>query len=122
MRPALALCGAVVVTHQLYRRWPDIALQQWVFYVCSNALAVLTFALLLQRAPSGAAGMLWSFACWLGIIEAGQCAGCGVLEFGNAAETDLCIQALGQDGYTAIACGVIAAVLTYAWRRRHGRA
>lgn len=126
MRAAVAITAGSVLTHQVYRRWPDIELQQWVFYLCMPSLCGLFAWLLLQRAPdAGPAGMLWSFGCWVALVESAQVVGCGLLEFGNGAQTDLCIQALGQDGYTALACAVVAAVITAAWqqwRHRHGRA
>lgn len=122
MTQAAALAGGAVLTHQLYRRWPAIELQQWVFYVCGGAFACLTAALLLQHAPAEPrAAMVWRFGCWVALLEAAQVFGCGLLEFGNAVRCDLCLQAIGRDGYTALASAALAAVLTSVWgRRRHG--
>lgn len=110
-----------MLTHQLYRRWPVVELQQWVFYVCGGVFGCICAWLLLQRAPAeAAAAMVWRFGCWVALIEAAQVAGCGLLEFGNAVRCDLCIQALGNDGYAALASAALATALTWAWERRHG--
>ena len=124
MKGAVARAAGALLTHQIYRRWPVVAHQQWVFYVCGAAFGVLQAWLLLQRAPveSGApAAALWRFGCWLAIVECAQVALCGLAEFGNAVRCDLCIEAIGRDGYTALASAGAAAGLAWAWERRHGR-
>lgn len=123
MKGAVALASGALLTHQLYRRWPDVVVQQWVFYVCTAGFAVLQASLLLQQPPvkhGPRAVALWRFGCWLAIVESAQVLMCGLAEFGNAAECDLCIQALGQDGYTALVSGALALLLTWAWEKRRG--
>lgn len=122
---AAALMAAVLLTHQLYRRWPDTAHQQWVFYVCVHALAIVAFARLqaVERArPVRWQSAVGAGACWVAIFESAQCVFCGLLHFGQAATCDLCIEALSQDGYTALSAGAVSALLVaLAWRRaRHG--
>lgn len=124
LRDAVAITAGSVLTHQLYRRWPTIELQQWVFYVCMPALCGLFAWLLLQRAPTErGARQLWQFGCWVALIEAAQVVVCGLMEFGNAVQCDLCVQALGQDGYTALVSAAMAAAMTWGrswWRARNG--
>lgn len=121
---ALLLLVGVWWAHYAYYRWPSSGDQQWAHYIGSHALLVLALFLLLPQATRArwpVAAVIGPVACWWGILESLQAAGCGYLRWGSLPRADLCVEAFGAWLYALVAALSLATLfVAHVWRRRHG--
>lgn len=120
---AVLLAAVVWSAHYGYYRFPALEDRPWAQYVGTHlALAVALLLLVPQASRSRRAALasLGVGACYLGAIESAQCVACGLLQWGQPVEQDLCLQAWGVTPYAICAALLGATMAVRWWRARHG--
>lgn len=124
MTRALLLLLGVALAHWMYHLWPDAGWdRQWAQYVGRGIEGVIVLSMLIRPRPwpYPMAGVVGSFAAYLGVLEEAQTAVCGIARWGlKSTGGDLCIQWIGSDVYAIAAAIVAAAGVTVFMGRNHG--
>lgn len=125
LRRSLMILAAVLLAHACYYAWPKGLDRQWAFYVLGGvAFAILCLAHLPAKADAASeVGALTATACWWGVLEGLQQAGCGAIGWGGDSQgEDLCIQLVGPVPYLLAAVVFAARFIALQRHRRHPNA